>query len=45
MASQVTLGKLFETIGRLTVEAAALEEKLLNKAECNCESGCCTKDN
>ena len=45
MASQVTLGKLFETIGRLTVEVAVLEDELLNKAECDCESGCCAKDN
>ena len=44
MASQVTLGKLFETIGRLTIEVNALEEKLA-VTKCDCESGCCAKDN
>lgn len=44
MASQVTLGKLFETIGRLTVEVSALEEKI-SEVKCDCESGCCTKEN
>ena len=50
MEPRITLSDLFEQIGRLTMGAKVLEAQLAEAQahvckSCDCDSGCCTKDN